>query len=126
MNTILAVAIGGAAGSVARYLTQLWCVRLLGAAFPWGTLAVNVTGSFMMGILVELFALRWSADPVMRAFLTVGVLGGYTTFSSFSLDVVLLVQRGALLSSGAYILASVAVSLVGIFGAIALVRGVFT
>jgi CrcB protein len=122
MNTILAVAIGGAAGSVARYLTQLWAGKLLGMDFPWGTLAVNVLGSLIMGVLVELFALRWSVDPVMRAFLTIGILGGYTTFSSFSLDVLLLIQRGEVLVAGTYILTSVIVSLAAIFGGLYFVR----
>jgi CrcB protein len=123
MNTIIAVAIGGAAGSVARYLTQVWCGKLFGTDFPWGTFAVNVLGSLVMGILIELFALRWSVDPVMRAFLTVGILGGYTTFSSFSLDVLTLIQRGDVLTAGTYILTSVIVSLAAIFGGLYLVRG---
>jgi CrcB protein len=124
MNTILAVAIGGAAGSVARYLTQVWGGRLLGTDFPWGTITVNILGSLIMGILVELFALRWSADPVTRAFLTVGILGGYTTFSSFSLDTLVLVQRGELATATAYILASVIVSLAAIFSGLHLTRWV--
>jgi CrcB protein len=122
MNTILAVAIGGAAGSVARYLTQVWAGKLFGIDFPWGTLAVNVLGSLIMGVLVEFFALRWPVDPVMRAFLTIGILGGYTTFSSFSLDVMVLVQRGEVIVAGTYILASVIVSLAAIFGGLHLVR----
>jgi fluoride exporter len=124
MNTILAVAIGGAAGSVARYLTQVWAGKLFGMGFPWGTLAVNVLGSFVMGVLVELFALRWSVTPVTRVFLTVGVLGGYTTFSSFSLDVMMLVMRGELAVAGGYVLASVIVSLAAIFGGLHLMRWV--
>ena len=122
MNTILAVAIGGAAGSVARYFTQVWGGRLLGPDFPWGTITVNVLGSLIMGMLVALFALRWSADPAMRAFLTVGILGGYTTFSSFSLDTLVLVQRGELATATVYILASVILSLAAIFAGLHLAR----
>jgi CrcB protein len=124
MNSILAVAVGGALGSVARYLTQSWALRLLGGDFPWGTLAVNVVGSFIMGVLIETFALRWSAGSAMRAFLTVGILGGYTTFSSFSLDTMVLVQRGEAGTAMIYVAASVVVSLAAIFAALHLVRAI--
>jgi CrcB protein len=122
MTMITAIFFGGGIGSVARYLTMVGCGRLCGTEFPWGTLIVNVLGSFIMGILIELFALRWSADPVMRATLTVGFLGGYTTFSTFSLDVLYLMQRGAMLASAAYIIASVAISIAAIFAGLFLIR----
>ena len=90
---------------------------LLGAAFPWGTLLVNVIGCTVMGALVELAALVWSPSPEVRALLMVGVLGGFTTFSSFALDTGFLLGRGAAVSALAYVAASVVLSLLGFFAA---------
>lgn len=125
MNTIFAIGLGGAIGSIARYLTISFCGRLCGAEFPWGTLAVNIIGSFVMGTLAGAFAYRWSADQAVRAFLTTGILGGYTTFSSFSLDTAQLLERGATASASFYILASVALSLGGLFTGLFLMRWSF-
>ena len=94
MINIALVAAGGAIGSVFRYLVGVWSVRLAGANFPWGTLAVNVAGSFMIGFLVELVARRLNASMEMRLFLVTGVLGGFTTFSSFSGESLALLQAG--------------------------------
>jgi CrcB protein len=122
LKMIVMVAIGGAAGSVARYLLAGQVGALLGAAFPWGTLVVNVLGCTVMGALAELAALVWSPSPELRGFLMVGVLGGFTTFSSFALDVGFLLGRGAVVSDMAYIAASVLLSLGGFFAAQYLVR----
>ena len=122
MNMILAVAAGGALGSVARYLVMSQAGLWLGLAFPWGTLAVNVVGSFVMGALVETFALVWSAGAETRAFLTVGVLGGFTTFSAFSLDVVTLIERGEAALVAGYVAASVVVSVVALIAGLRLFR----
>lgn len=122
MNMILAVAAGGALGSVARYLVMSLAGAWWGAAFPWGTLAVNVIGSFVMGALVESFALAWSAGSEMRAFLTVGVLGGFTTFSAFSLDVVALIERGQAAIAAAYVMGSVLVSVLALMAGLRLFR----
>ena len=84
---LLAVAIGGAIGSVARYLVAIGSAKAFGTAFPWGILIINVTGSALIGAFVTLFALRWNLSEAARVFLTVGICGGYTTFSTFSLDV---------------------------------------
>jgi len=120
--SIAAVALGGAIGSVGRYLTVLLVAGWLGVGFPWGTLAVNVLGSTMMGLLFELFS-RVAAPPdPLRALLLVGVLGGFTTFSSFSLDVAVLVQRGDWAAALGYVAASVILSLAGLFAGMALVR----
>jgi CrcB protein len=108
---LAAVAAGGAIGSVGRYLTASALGHLVGTAFPWGTLAVNVVGGLAIGALAELTALRWSVTPELRGFLITGILGGYTTFSAFSLEVVEMVERGAWLGAGAYIAASVTLSL---------------
>jgi CrcB protein len=118
----LAVAAGGALGAVARHLTGLAALRLFGPHFPWGTLTVNVLGSFLMGILVGVLALRGEASPLLRAFLAVGVLGGFTTFSSFSLDAVTLIERRAYLAALGYVLASLLLSIGALFGGLRLVR----
>lgn len=117
-----AVTVGGAVGSAARYGTMIWVGRLLGAGFPFGTLTVNVLGGFIMGVLVELMALVWSPSEAMRAFLTVGVLGGYTTFSTFSLDVWLLLEKGLYGPAILYIVASVILSVAALVAGLTLTR----
>jgi fluoride exporter len=93
LQLIVAVAFGGAVGSVARYLVGIGSGKLFGLAFPWGALIINIVGSFLIGVFVESFALRWDLPQVARAFLTVGICGGFTTFSTFSLDSYLLMHR---------------------------------
>ncbi|CAN7337620.1 fluoride efflux transporter CrcB [Neorhizobium sp. LjRoot104] len=122
MNNMLLVAIGGAAGSVCRYLVGLWALRLWGAAFPWGTLAVNIIGSFAIGFFAELIVRRFDASPEMRLLIITGFLGGFTTFSAFSLDVLSLLERGATMAGVTYIVASVAISLGAVFAGLALGR----
>ena len=90
LSTLFQVALGGAIGASARYLTSLGAVRFLGAGFPWGTLAVNVIGSFLMGLLVVVLAQR--DDTRLAPFLLTGLLGGFTTFSAFSLDAMALYE----------------------------------
>ncbi len=116
MNSLFAVAAGGAIGSVARYLCVGWVMALVGTpgGFPWGTLAVNAVGGLIMGALVEAMARGTGVSGDLRAFLAVGVLGGFTTFSSFSLEVVLLWQRGEPAQAGAYVVASVALAVGGL------------
>ena len=125
MINIVLVAAGGAIGSVFRYLVGVWSVRLAGVNFPWGTLTVNVVGSFLIGLLVELVARRLNASMEMRLFLVTGALGGFTTFSSFSLDAVSLFERGALGLSAVYVLASLSVSIAAVFAGLALGRNLF-
>src|SRR5258706_16209246 len=108
VQIILAVAFGGAIGSVARYLVGHGSAKLFGLAFPWGTLIINIVGSFLIGVFVESFALRWNLPQAARVFLTVGICGGFTTFSAFSLDAYLLLERGEWWPAGAYIIGSVA------------------
>jgi CrcB protein len=107
MKLLLAIAAGGAIGAVGRHFVSAQVGHWLGHGFPYGTLAVNVVGSFAMGVLVEAIALAWGPSQEMRAFLTVGLLGAFTTFSTFSLDVVLLSERGAVLPALLYIAVSV-------------------
>ena len=96
MKLMLAVAAGGALGAVGRYLVMSQVGHWLGSGFPFATLVVNVAGSFLLGLLIEASALAWSPAPELRALLVVGVLGAFTTFSTFSLDVALHVERGEL------------------------------
>ena len=119
---IIAVALGGAAGSVARYLAMGFVGQTGGTGFPWGTLWVNIIGSCIMGLVIEGSALRWNLGPEWRAFLTMGVLGGFTTFSAFSLDAVFLLERHALMNAALYVAASVLFSVGALFGAMVLVR----
>ncbi|WP_024340278.1 fluoride efflux transporter CrcB [Bradyrhizobium japonicum] len=119
---ILAVAAGGALGAVMRYLATIGSGRAFGTDFPWGTLIINVTGSFLIGIFAALFATRWNLPQTVRIFLTVGICGGYTTFSTFSLDTWYLIERGQTLASAAYMIASVALSVGALIAAMQLVR----
>ncbi len=122
MQTLLAVMAGGAIGAGLRFLVATQVMRWLGAAFPWGTLTVNVAGSAAMGLLVGLFAQVWSLGDPWRAFLTVGLLGGFTTFSAFSLEVVLLYERGQPWLALLYALASVIFCAAALFAALLLAR----
>lgn len=124
MKTVIAIALGGAFGAVARHFVELWSGMVLGDGFPWGTLTVNVVGCFAMGVLVELMALAWSPSVEMRAFLTVGILGALTTFSTFSLDIAVLHGRGETLLAASYVLVSVVASIVAIFVGLAIMRAI--
>ena len=119
---IVAVAAAGALGSVARYLMGIGAGKLLGADFPWGTLIINVTGSFLIGAFIGLFATKWDLSQSVRIFLTVGICGGYTTFSTYSLDSWYLIERGETWTSVAYMLASVVLSVTALVSALHLIR----
>lgn len=122
LQLILAVAIGGAIGSVARYGVGVGSTKLFGLAFPWGTLIINIVGSFLIGAFAESFALRWDAPQAVRVFLTVGICGGFTTFSTFSLDAYLLMERGELWPAAAYMAGSVALSVGALVAGLYLMR----
>ncbi len=126
MKLVLAVAAGGALGASARYLVGVGIGRWIGHGFPWATLTVNIVGALAMGLLVGAFAHVWSPGRAMQAFLTVGLLGGLTTFSAFSLDVVTLIERGQLVSAGTYVAVSVIVCVLSVFAGLALARLLFT
>ena len=126
MNMMFAVACGGALGAMGRHLISGQVMRWAGGGFPWGTLTVNVVGSFFLGLLVEYLTQRWSATQEIRGFLVVGVLGGFTTFSAFSLDAVLLLERGSLTPAFAYIGGNVLLSIGGMFAGLLLFRHVLT
>ncbi|MDJ0935815.1 MAG: fluoride efflux transporter CrcB [Kiloniellales bacterium] len=119
---LLAVAAGGAVGAVGRYLVVSAVGHIFGTGFPLGTIVVNVVGSFVLGALIEALALVWSPSPELRAMVVVGVLGAFTTFSTFSMDVVLLYERGALGQVALYIGASVILSIGAFFLGLSLLR----
>jgi fluoride exporter len=124
MNQFLLVAIGGALGASLRHGVNLGAARAFGTAFPWSTLAVNVLGSLAMGALFGWLSQR-SADAAspLRMFLATGVLGGFTTFSAFSLDAVSLWERGASAQAVIYVAASVAISIAALITGLAVTRG---
>jgi CrcB protein len=122
MLKFLIVFLGGGLGAALRHGFNIAFARSLGSAFPYATLFENVTGSLVMGLLVALFAFRSGIPQHWQLFLTTGVLGGYTTFSTFSLDTALLYERGEVGLAAAYVLLSVALSVGGLFAGLALVR----
>ena len=122
MPVVLWVALGGAIGSAARYGVNVWSGRMFGTEFPWHTLIVNVLGCFIMGVLTEMMALKLHVGHEARAFLITGILGGFTTFSAFSLETGLLIERSPWLGAG-YVLASVGLGLLAFFLAWQAVRG---
>jgi CrcB protein len=119
------VAIGGGLGASARYGVNVLFGKLLGPGFPWQTMFENVLGCFIMGLLMELMALKLNVSQELRAMLTTGVLGGFTTFSAFSLDFALLMEKKATLHAFAYAAASVLGSLLALFAGLYLIRIMF-
>ncbi len=115
MLTIALVAAGGAAGSVLRYLCILAAGSYFGPQFPIGTVFVNVAGSFLIGLFVELIARHGAAPDMLRLLLVTGFLGGFTTFSTFSLDFAVLWERGQLWLACLYLIASTVVGILALF-----------
>ena len=109
------VALGGALGSVIRYAVAGLVQPAWWPGFPFGIFIVNITGGLAMGLIAELAALKLNLTPELRAFLTTGILGGYTTFSTFSLDSALLIERGAYTQAGTYMIGSVVLSILALF-----------
>ena len=124
MIQILLVFLGGGLGAAGRHGVNIVAARLLGTNLPWGTMIVNIVGSLVMGLFAAWFAFRadFGLTQHARLFLTTGVLGGFTTFSAFSLDAALLWERGEVMLAGAYVAGSVAASIAALFAGLALVR----
>lgn len=122
MNHLFLVMLGGAIGAGARHLTGRAALALWGPGFPWGTLIVNLLGGMLMGLLAGWLAARSSGDEALRYLLGVGVLGGYTTFSAFSLETANMLQRGEYGIALLYILVSVAGSILALFAGLQLAR----
>lgn len=125
MNGLLYVALGGAIGASGRHLLGMATKSILGVAYPYGTFAANILGGFFMGLLVGWMALRVSGGENLRLFLAVGLLGGFTTFSAFSLDAVLMYERKAYAAMAGYIGGSVILSIGALMLGLILARKVF-
>ena len=121
MNYLL-VFIGGGLGSCLRHAVNVICPRLFGSGFPYHTFIINITGSTIMGLVAGYLAFKGDAVQSWRLFLMTGILGGYTTFSAFSLDAALLYERGEIGLALFYVLGSVVFSIAGLFAGLALVR----
>src|SRR3981081_2173840 len=116
------VFIGGGLGATLRHIVNIICPRLFGTAFPYHTFIINITGSSVMGLIAVYFALMGEVLQPWLLFLMSGILGGYTTFSAFSLDAAMLYERGELGLAALYVLGSVVLSIAGLFSGLALVR----
>ena len=114
VRTVIGVGIAGACGALARWAVSAWFGRRF-PDFPWGTLVINVTGSFLLGLLFVVLTERSTASPAFRVSLTTGLLGAYTTFSTFSLETVRMVEDGAIGAAAANVAASLTLGLVGVW-----------
>lgn len=118
----LIVFLGAGLGGAMRHSVNRFAAYLFGVAFPFGTLTVNIVGSFLMGVLAGYFAFRGELSQEVRLFLTTGALGGFTTFSAFSLDTISLWERGQWMAAVIYVVASLVLAIVGLFAGLMLVR----
>ncbi|AHB47592.1 camphor resistance protein CrcB [Hyphomicrobium nitrativorans NL23] len=126
MNTSVIVFIGAGLGGLLRHVMNTAITGLMGTGFPYGILAINVLGSSLMGLLAGWLAFRGEAPAEVRLFLATGLLGGFTTFSAFSMDTALLIERGETGLAAVYVAASVALSLVGLFAGLWAMRSLLT
>ena len=126
MKVLLAVAIGGAIGAIARFQLSQSFIKSFSGDFIYNIMVANIVGCFLMGVCYEFMNLKMNVDAEWRAFFMVGVLGAFTTFSSFALDGFILVERGNFLNAGMYILSSVLFSIFGLFVGIYIMRTIIT
>ena len=115
MHHLMLATLGGGIGAGARYLVNVGAARCLGAGFPWSTIIFNIAGCFAMGVLAEVMANRFPDAAAARVFLMTGILGGFTTFSAFSLDTAALIGQERRTAALAYVLASVVVSILAFY-----------
>lgn len=121
--TLGAIALGGAFGALSRHGVNVGAAKLLGLGFPWGTIIVNIVGSFLMGVLIARLPHMDGVSPELRAFAATGFLGAFTTFSTFSLDFVTLWERGEMMHAGIYMVASVLFSIIALLAGVMIMRG---
>ena len=126
MKVLLAVAVGGAIGAIARFQLSQSFIKSFSGDFIYNIMVANIVGCFLMGVCYEFMNLKMNVGAEWRAFFMVGVLGAFTTFSSFALDVFILVERGSYLNASMYILSSVVFSIVGLFVGIYIMRTIIT
>ena len=119
---LVAVAVGGALGSVARYIVSNWFFQRFGGGFPWGTFAINVSGAFVIGVVMQLVATRVGFSPYLRLFAATGILGGYTTFSAFAYEAYALGGEGLAMRSIAYAAGSVVAGVAAAYAGVVTVR----
>lgn len=122
MMGYIVVFVGAGVGGSIRHFMNIWVARLMGTGFPWNTIVINVTGSLVMGLVAGWFALRGGATGHLRLFLATGILGGYTTFSAFSLDAVLLWERHDYSGAALYVGGSVVLSILGLVAGLWVMR----
>lgn len=122
MFELFVIALGGALGAIARYLSSKGIYQIFGTGFPYGTLVVNVVGSFIIGLLMIVFIERFNFNPLWRGFFIVGFLGAFTTFSSFSYETLTLFENGMLVSAGLNIILNLGLCLVAVFAGVLLGR----
>ena len=115
MNTLLAVALGGALGAISRYSLNAFIIQKLATSFPIGIMSINIVGSLLMGTFFALFTHLWDGSQTLKAFLIFGFLGSFTTFSAFSLDTFNLIERQAYMEAFLYVFGSVLLSVGGLF-----------
>lgn len=118
MTMIVAIALGGALGALMRY----GVIVLAGPGNPWAIMAVNISGSFVMGLSIGVFTYALTPSPEFRAFLTTGLLGGYTTFSAFSADAIALLQKGQAAEAVVYVAGSTGLSILGLYAGLVIIR----
>lgn len=121
-SAFLLVFLGGGIGSMLRHAANLIGASWFGLNIPAGTFFVNITGALAMGLLAGWFSFRGHSDQLSRLFLTTGILGGFTTFSAFSLEAALMVERGQTVGATLYVIGSVVIAIAGIFAGIAIIR----
>ena len=126
MRLLVLATVGGGIGAGLRYLVQVGMIRALGAGFPWWTLAINIVGSFAMGVVVTLVAQRFDNSAAVRTFLATGILGGFTTFSAFSLDAAGLIDSKQQAAAAFYVAGSVGLSILALYAGIALTKAALT
>ncbi|MDH3335376.1 MAG: fluoride efflux transporter CrcB [Rhodospirillaceae bacterium] len=124
VQMVLYVGIGGAIGAMARFLTMSAIGHYFHGSFPLGTFAVNIIGSFALGALLETMALQWSPSPELRALVVIGVLGAFTTFSTFSMDLYYLLNRGEIALGAIYAAGSVLLCVVGFWAGVSAFRSI--